>query len=59
MPGWSTQRQRETRDVEDIECIGFSDLNINDERRQGNPHWTVYIYVHIYITDTFGMGNFG
>lgn len=33
MPGWSTQRQRETRDVEDIECIGFSDLNINDERR--------------------------
>lgn len=33
MPGWSTQRQRETGDVEDIECIGFSDLNINDERR--------------------------
>ena len=48
MPGWSTQRGRELGDIKDVDCIGFGDLNVNDEGRSGNPPWIIYAYIHIY-----------
>lgn len=48
MTGWSTQRGRELGDIKDVGCIGFGDLNVNDEERSGNPPWIIYAYIHIY-----------
>lgn len=48
MPGWSTQRGRELGGIKDVGCIGFGDLNVNDEERSGNPPWIIYAYIHIY-----------